>query len=82
MTRRKARRQTEGRDKELATNKNGQSYVQLVGQGRHNQHKETRRVRKTYTKKKSTESGGKKEKRKKGKIGKIIAKGHTKITIK
>ena len=65
MTRRKARRQTEGRDKELATNKNGQSYVQLVGQGRHNQHKETRRVRKTYTKKKVNRIGGKKGKKEK-----------------
>ena len=41
-TRRKPRRQEEGRDKELTTNKNEQSYVQLVGQGPHNRHKDDR----------------------------------------
>ena len=38
--RRRVRRQEEGRDKELTTNENEQSHVQLVGRGRRSQHKE------------------------------------------
>ena len=45
-TRRKARREEGSRDKEVTTNEkraeNEQSYVQFVGQGRHNRHKKDR----------------------------------------